>query len=30
MNIEAQPIRDLAVQEITTKTDTRDILAHAT
>ncbi len=30
MNIEAQPIRELAVQEITTKTDTRDILAHAT
>jgi uncharacterized protein len=30
MNIEAQPIRELPVQEITTKTDTRDILAHAT
>ena len=30
MNIEAQAIRELAVQEITTKTDTRDILAHAT
>src|SRR5262249_28512091 len=30
MNIEAQPIRALPVQEITTKTDTRDILANAT